>query len=608
VNDLSVRPSLRSESLRVLVPLAALAAMAAFAARERDASGALESGYLAVLAAAALLPVAFLAPWPALELGAGAVLAAAAVWSLPPGPGRGAAVVLVLIATLAVALGRRLFRVGAGLDGRVVARPAVGGLGDARQGGSSPQPTVQTRPYPKPGILLGTGITIPLALALQVLLRGNLLLAPALTFRTAVALIALPVAGALAVSLLARRHGAPLALTAAATAIVLAPGFNVNSTLALLALAAGDALGNESLGRTARCFAMFVLAAPIAWEAGPGLAATLCGLALWRPRLAAAAAVPIAAWLGWTSGISPEGLARQLAWLPLLVPAAVAAPRERLAGLLTAALAAATVPQIPDLSALAAPLALAALSLRRDGAFVVPQGVWTGAVLTGTALLASYPWLREEPVASTLSLLGLPAGPALSLCVVLVFLALAGLGVWMGRGWGEPLRSARLAGLAAACLVLALLLGLPSPGRELLAPQMPVVIDAGHPVWEIDMKGHPVRGLVLDSSLTNGAGLRPGAPVARVSLRDAAGRTVGWTVRAGDDTGEWAARRPDVARLGTRAPAAWVSWVAGDFFAQRYRCEWTLATPVRFSQLRIERAPGAPADLALALYQLEIRR
>jgi hypothetical protein len=83
---------------------------------------------------------------------------------------------------------------------------------------------------------------------------------------------------------------------------------------------------------------------------------------------------------------------------------------------------------------------------------------------------------------------------------------------------------------------------------------------------------------------------------------------VGWTLRAGDDTGEWAARRPDVARAGTRTPAAWVSWVAGDFFAQRYRCGWTLEKPLRSSRLRIERVPGAPADLSLALYQLEIRR
>jgi hypothetical protein len=553
--------------LRLLVPLAALAAMASFAAREVNLAGGLESAYLAVLAAAALLPVGFLAPWPAIELGLGAVLATAAVWALPPGSGRGAAVVAVLAAALAVAAGRRL----------------------------------SLSPSPGPAVL------IPLALGLQVLLRGGLLLHPALSFRTLVALIALPVAGAIAVSLLSRRQGA-LALIAGATAVALAPGFNVASTLALIALAAGDRLGSGGLGRPARMLALFLLLAPIVWEPGPGVVTAVCGLALWRPRLALALAIPAAVGLGWVSGNSWDGFARQLGWLPLLVPAALAPERERIASVLTAALTAATVPQIPDVSAFAAPLALAALSARRSGAFAVPQGVWTGAALGGTALLASYPWLREEPLAEALSLLGLPAGPALAVWVAAVFLVLVALGAWMGRGWGEPLRSARLAGLAAACLAMALLLGLPSPGTELLVPEMPVVIDAGRPMWEAGVPGHPVRALVVDSNLTNGASLPPGTPVATVSLRDPAGRTVGWTLRAGEDTGEWAARRPDVAGLGARVPRAWLSWVAGDFFAQRYRCRWKLQRPERFVQLRVERVPGAPPDLALALYQLEVRR
>ncbi|HSN85265.1 MAG TPA: hypothetical protein VL025_00845, partial [Thermoanaerobaculia bacterium] len=66
------RPSLRSALLRFLVPLAALAAMAAFASLEVDPAGAAESGYLALLATAVLLAVAALAPAPAVELGLGA--------------------------------------------------------------------------------------------------------------------------------------------------------------------------------------------------------------------------------------------------------------------------------------------------------------------------------------------------------------------------------------------------------------------------------------------------------------------------------------------------------------------------------------------------------
>ena len=568
MNEPSAKSSLRSEILRLLVPLAAVAALASFAAREVDPAGAAESAYLAVLAAAVLIPVAFLALAPALELGLGATLATAAAWALPAGPGRGAAVVLVLIGTLAAAAGRRLLRTEAGWA--------------------------------------SSAVLIPLALGAQALLRGDLLFDPTASVRTLVALVALPVAGALSVAVLSRRHGLLVALIAGASALALAPGFNVAATLSLVALAAGDLLGWEELGWPVKIAAWVALLAPILWNPGPGVAAAICGLALWRPGIAMALAVPASVVLGWEE--SWDRVWDQLIWFSLLMPAALAPRKGGIYPVLTATLLAAAVPLVPDLSTLGAPLALAALLMWRGREVTVPQGVWTGAVLGGTALLASYPWLRQEPLAEALSLLGAPPGLALAVWVTVVFLALVGIGMWMGRGWEERLRTIRLTELSAACVALALLLGLPAPGRELLAPETPVVLDAGHPVWEARFAGQVVRSVEVESNLANGAGLPPGTPVAEVRLRDLAGRTVGFTLRAGEHTGEWAARRPDVARTGARTPPAWVSWVAGDFFAQRYRSRWTLPAPERYSRVWIERAPGTPPDLELALYQLEVRR
>jgi hypothetical protein len=571
VHELSASTSPRNLPVRLLVPLGALAAMASFAGRDTFPAGIAEGLYLAVLAAAALLPVGWLAPAPAVELGLGAVLATAAVWALPPGPGRGAAMVLVLVATLAGAAARRLVT-----------------------GPSSP------------------GVLIPLALGAQVLLRGELLLAPALTVRLLVALLALPVAGALAVATLARRHGPVLPLVAAGVALTLAPGFNVASTLALVALAAGDALGRTDggwqTGRPARGLALAVVLAPIAWQPGYGVAVAACGLALAWPRVGAGLAVAVAVGLGIVFKPSAHSLLLHFSALPLLVPAALLPERKRSWNVLAAALLAATVPLVPDLSTLAAPLALAALALRRSAAFTVPQRVWTGSLLAGTALLASYPWLRHGPLTQALALLGLPPGPELAVWTAAVFLALAGLGVWMGRGWSEPLRSARLAGLSAACLILALLQVLPRVGTPLLAPQVPVVLDAGHPIWETALPPQPVKGVVVESALGNGAALPPGTPVAVLRLVSPAGRSVEWPLRAGEDTGDWAARRPDVVREGQPAPAAWVSWVAGDFFAQRYRSHRQIDGRDRFVHLRIERAPGVSPDLAVTLYQLELRK
>jgi len=164
-----------------------------------------------------------------------------------------------------------------------------------------------------------------------------------------------------------------------------------------------------------------------------------------------------------------------------------------------------------------------------------------------------------------------------------------------------------LAAAAGAVLFAALLLALPRPGAPVLTAV--VALDGSRGSWETDLTA-PARAasLAIDSSLTHAAGLANGTPVATVTLRRADGARLGWILRAGEATGEWAARRPDVAagaRL--RSPPAWLSWVEAGFFAQRYRALWRLPAPGRFVHLRVERAPGLPADIGLALYQLELR-
>ena len=594
MNEQPVRTAFRSDLLRLLTPLAALAAMASFAAREAVPAAAAESLYLAILATAVLLPVGFLAPWPAFELGLGSALATAVVWGLPPGPGRGAAMAAVLLGTLAVAAGRSLRQRPEGPQGQQ--RPAEAWQGRVRV------PAVPEVPVSS---------FLPLALAIQVLMRGDLLFGPMPLVRTAVALVALPAVGGIAVSMLARRHGTALALIAGGTALLPAPGLNVSSTLALVALAAGDFLAWERTGRISKGIAAVALLAPIAWAPGPGIAMAVCGLALWRPWIGLGLAVPVAIGLGWLSPAPWTASAFQAVWLPLLVPAALVPRRDRIASIasmIAALLMVATIPLVPNVATLAAPLALAALSLRRDAAFAVPQAVWTGAMTAGTAVLAGYPWLREEPLSTALGRLGLPPGPALAAWTAGLFLILAAVGAWMGRNWSEPVRSVRLAGMAAACLTLALMLGLPHAGTPLLAPEVPVVLDAGHPSWESRVPGPSVGSVMVESSLSNGAGLAQGTPVAILRLRDKAGRSLDWTLKAGGATGEWAARRPDVAQAGVTAPRPWISWIAGDFFAQRYRTLWTLERRESAAVLRLERAPGVPPDLEVAVYQVEIRR
>jgi hypothetical protein len=544
----------------MVVPLAAWAAMVAYAAREADPAALAEGRFLALVAASVLLAAAALAPAPAWEPGLGAVLATTIVWALPAGPGRGAALGLLLAAVLALAAARRLARELPGLPFEAA---------------------------------------VPLAFGVQILLRGDLLFAPDLGLRTLVALLALPVAGAAAVAVLAQRHGGGRALVAAGTALLLAPGWNVAVTLALVALAAGDLLGRPALAKPVRAAALLVLLAPIAWQPGPGLAAAAAGLALAWPRLALGLSLPLAAalWLAWPQPVDVRF--EQIFWIPLLLPAVLVEDRERIWILPTAVLLAAATPPIPDASPLAAALGLAALAQRGEGWAAVPQRTWTGALVFGACLLASYPWLRGEVLVAVLGIFGLAPGRVGAVIVAGVWLVIAGLSASRGEGWRAG------AVLTSLVLFLAVLLHIPPAGRPLL-PAGSVVLDAAHPVWETGISGE-IGGVVLESSLSNGSALAAGTPVAVARLRGPDGADRVWTVRAGVETGEWAARRPDVEQSSRlRSPASWISFVAGDFFGQRYRAGWRLSEAGRFARLRIERSPGLPADLVFALHQVEV--
>lgn len=381
---------------RFLLPLAVLAAVVAFAFHEGNPAAAAESLFLGEIAAAVLLVVAALAPAPALELGVGSVLAVTAVWGLPSGPGRGAAVMLVLAAAFAVAAIRRL-------------------------GKTLPD--------------LPLSVAVPLALGAQFLLRSELLFeypGP----RTFVALLALPAVGGLALGIMARDRGAHLALIFGGIPLLFGPGWNVKTTLVVAALA---------------------------------------GLSLLqRPRLG------------------------------------------------------------------------------RRTAFALQALI--GLLLLATALLDAYPWRREEPLKALLGI------------------------------------------------------RLPSVGTNLLPPETSVSLDPANLAWQADLPREPVSSMVLESALSHGAGLADGTPVATLLLTDGSGRTTERTVRAGEDTGEWAARRPDVAQTARlRSPEPWITWIAGDFFAQRYRLRWDLPVPARYTRVRIERSPDLPPDVAFAIHQVEAR-
>ncbi len=628
----AAKPNASGFLWRLGVPMAAYLALASYAAYQVASEGAAETAALALLAAVVLLPVAALGKR-VTEVGMGAALVVAAAWMLPPGPVREAVVLATLAALVLLTSVRRL----------AVTLPE-----------------------------LPLAVALPLALAAQALLRAEVLLPPQvgqLGLRLPVIVVALPAAAALAAVRLARRYGAGPALIAAGTALLLGPGWNVATTLALLALAAGDALADHTLAVRWRVAAALFLLVPLVWDPRAGAIAAGAGLALaagrWAPLAAALVAVPLATVFALRA--PAEAFALWL-WLPLLVPAALVPARAgrgtALAALLLAAGAAAGG---PALSALAAPLALAALSLRARtaaaldmagdraggrerllaaphaagatrraelGAPLAAQGAWTVPLLAGAALLAAPPWLRAEPLPAALGLLGLSPSVPAALAVVAVWFLLGpalecALRGRLGAGWTTGAAASAAAG---AVLLATLLLRLPPAGIAPLTTD--VALSATAPAWEalltpgdglpnlreaagsapppaaVSHGAEPasVRTVVLDSTLANSAALAPGRAVATVRLLDRAGRQTAWTLRAGRETDEWAAGRPDLAaQLGARAPAPWLSWVVGDFLARRYRARWDLAGATPLARVRVERRADLPPEVVVAIHYLELR-
>ena len=440
--------SRRGLALRLAVPLAGVAAAAGLAAGLTGPGAVAETAYLAFAAGLVLLAAGAVAERVAVPvLGTAAVVAL--TWLLPADPARGFLVEGAAALTLGLAVAGRLGRsVGSGRSGRSVRLASTDGL------------AALLRPVPALGLAFG----------LQALLRADELLAPPSAAWALVVYAALPAAAACAVLLLARLDGPVPAALAAATVLVLGPGFRPATVTALTALAAAAVLFGERgrlerqipagssllglLGRfklskpeppaqeapppdtpgrwptaLARVAAALVLAIPAAWSPSAAFVAAVAGgaFALRRHRWAAPVLCLVAAGGAWTATLAwggrplAEALPVALA-IPLAVPVLIWPARNRIGMAVTAVVLAVVAAIMVSVDgALAAPGALAAASValgtmeieeepRQGGAprpAAAVQAAWSGILLTGAALVGAYPWLRQAPLDTILGSLGL---------------------------------------------------------------------------------------------------------------------------------------------------------------------------------------------------------
>jgi hypothetical protein len=395
---------------------------------------------------------------------------------------------------------------------------------------------------------------------------------------------------------------------------------------ALAALIADDGLAlrlvHPRLARGAlRVTSAAALAAPLVVDFERGAFLVLGAIAFAAPR-----------WARWTAGLAAliaffapgaDRLAgwEGVAWLLVLVPIVVseigfeagawrfvaAAAATRFAAF---SLGLAIAAQLQDRSALAVPAVLLAATL--GGArplAAAAQATWSGILAIAVAILAAYPWLRSDPLADAAALIGLGDGWRAALTTLLLLTVAATVAILLARSRRRA--PAELVALALAVLLVPLALFAHRPVEASPIARQPIELDARSPAWTARLDAPArVATVVLDSSLSHAAALASGTAIAEVRLATDAGEMT-LPVRAGVDTGEWAARRSDVASIaGFTAPAPYLHWVdAGrGFFGQRYRARLRLDQPAMVTAVEVRLAPGIAPDVVLTLFHLELAR
>ena len=591
---------------RSVLPLLTFVCIAALATLLGDPVAVRESLFLALWAGAGVAAITAVS-WPTTGRGrevhwpaATALLAVLASWVGHHQPYRGATVAVILIVGLSLALAsawrQRLLRLGLPVD-PTDAQPT-----------ESPEAAEAAPDYPR----LGAELTVPAALAFQLLLRPDLLLLPYFEARTLVSLLALPSIAGIALAVLGERFDARRVALAGAVTAILGPGFNVTTTCALLALAAGSLFTRQDRPAWLRWLALAGLAALPWWLGNVGLLFALAGLSL---ALTSTAGILVLISVGAIAILAPQARDRVSAFFMFiaalgLVPSAVlTTPQERgrmrQGGLI--ALAAAMICLGPE--SMAAGLALLALSVPVRSAIFEVQRAWTTIVLLGTCVFAAYPWLRAEPRGALLRQLGLePRGTDL----VLPFVLVVGLGfvLHLVRQM-MPRFIPRTSWIVLGFLAWALLQG-PKDVTVLRTSYQAMALTSQDFLLRQAFEAQPVRGVIVDSNLVHGLKLPAGTVVADVVLRDADNRQIfSWPLKVGVHTAEWAVSRPNLEQsTDLQIPHPWVSQVApsGTFFSHRFRGRFLVAEALQAAHVHIVRRDDLPDDVQLVLYRLELRR
>lgn len=410
-----------------------------------------------------------------------------------------------------------------------------------------------------------------LTLFLHVALAGRAFLPWQLTWTSGAGLLLPPVAAAFALGRIVRRRGFDTGLALAAILAALGSGWSAAGLLPLVALAAADEIahaGTTSSPNLRRTLAVVVLLAPCTIETRLGLLAAVAGLAAALPHLVWRLAAPLGTLLAAIAFRlrGPNEALPQLLGLAAVAPSALLVARRDLglvlpavfvgaAGLLAGPVGEGGSVAPGALLATLGPAAMLALAAPRSPHGKTLQRVWALALVALATLTAGFPWLARSPLE-------------------------------------------RAAGLNRAAVESMLDLVRGAPGWRSVSASRE------------DLSGNPlrislpvgVRRVAIVSQLANSAQLPRGTTVGRLRLSSGGHHTI-YPLRSGIETGEWAARRPELRELpGSQAPEPWRSFVAppsaarGTEIGQIYRTEFAVPESAATTDLEILRSAQLPSE------------
>jgi hypothetical protein len=412
-------------------------------------------------------------------------------------------------------------------------------------------------------------------------------------------LVGFPLAAALAVSRLRLDFGERPALLAAGSVAIVGPGFNGYSLLVLAALALAPEL-RPARPAWRRGLALAVLLAVCAVETRWGILAATAALAAAFPTPLAGLALPVLVAVA-AAVVRLRGAEQAvplLAWGLVCMPTWFFAQRAGLAvragalALGVAGLLAAPAPAWAEagnpIQALAPALGLVALASRgweKSDSF---QRGWSVGLLGFAGLLAAFPWLRPAPLEGIAQAVDLGAATGAALALAAAALSLISWPRWFSRALPVAVTAALLAHVR------------PWEVRQ-LAP-------GATQSWTAELSGAP-REVALVSQLANAAQVPRETLVARLWARGRDGRRLVFPIRAGVETGEWAARRPQMRALdGGKAPASWRSRFtdAGEL-GQSYRSRFDLSTLPPPVTIELARDPALSAPIVFEVFSVAWR-